>query len=336
MESDAEPQRGRPRRRRRRPRPRARRRTSSPPRCARPAAPDASPSRVRRLPVATRDGQPVKGFEPPKSRWARRARWLALAGAALTPGAEAAPFEDTIAQRMLACTGCHGREGRAGPDGYYPRIAGKPAGYLYNQLRNFRDGRRRYELMNGLLALLDDAYLREIAEHFAGARPAVSAAAAAGETARLRDAARRSCARGDPAAIAARVQRLSWRRDDRRGAVRSRAARPAARLPQCAARRLAQRPTARGRARLHGRDRAPPGAARDRRRLVAGSPRSRCRPTPRPPRSQAQRCRCRAAVSRRRRRSAAGAQADEARHGATRARHRRGDLRCSRSRRSSG
>ncbi len=68
---------------------------------------------------------------------------------------------------MLACTGCHGREGRAAPDGYYPRIAGKPAGYLFNQLRNFRDERRHYELMNGLLALLDDDYLREIADHFA-------------------------------------------------------------------------------------------------------------------------------------------------------------------------
>ena len=30
---------------------------------------------------------------------------------------------------LLACTTCHGKEGRAGPDGYYPRIAGKPAGY---------------------------------------------------------------------------------------------------------------------------------------------------------------------------------------------------------------
>jgi cytochrome c553 len=27
------------------------------------------------------------------------------------------------------------------------RIAGKPAGYLYNQLLNFRDGRRNYPLM---------------------------------------------------------------------------------------------------------------------------------------------------------------------------------------------
>lgn len=88
-----------------------------------------------------------------------------LAGVAVP--ASAAPFEDTIAQRMLACTGCHGPEGRAAPDGYYPRIAGKPAGYLYNQLVNFRDGRRAYALMANLLAPLDDAYLREIADHFA-------------------------------------------------------------------------------------------------------------------------------------------------------------------------
>jgi len=85
----------------------------------------------------------------------------------LAGSARAAPFEDTIAQRVLACTGCHGPQGRAGPDGYYPRIAGKPAGYLFNQLRNFRDERRHYALMNGLLALLDDEYLREIAAYFA-------------------------------------------------------------------------------------------------------------------------------------------------------------------------
>jgi cytochrome c553 len=84
-----------------------------------------------------------------------------------TGAASAAPFEDTMAQRVLACTGCHGAQGRAAPDGYYPRIAGKPAGYLFNQLLNFRDGRRHYELMAGLLAPLDDAYLRQMAEHFA-------------------------------------------------------------------------------------------------------------------------------------------------------------------------
>lgn len=72
-----------------------------------------------------------------------------------------------MAQRLLACTGCHGQDGRAAPDGYYPRIAGKPAGYLYRQLRAFRDGQRRYALMGQLLAPLSDDYLREIAAHFA-------------------------------------------------------------------------------------------------------------------------------------------------------------------------
>lgn len=84
-------------------------------------------------------------------------------------GAPAAPpsFQDSMAQRTLACTSCHGKEGRAGPDGYYPRIAGKPAGYLYNQLLNFRDGRRHYGLMAGLVDTLSDGYLYEIALHFA-------------------------------------------------------------------------------------------------------------------------------------------------------------------------
>lgn len=78
----------------------------------------------------------------------------------------AAPFEDSMAQRLQACTGCHGAQGRAGPDGYYPRLAGKPVGYLYNQLLNIREGRRHYALMEGLLEPLSNAYLLEIAQHF--------------------------------------------------------------------------------------------------------------------------------------------------------------------------
>lgn len=81
--------------------------------------------------------------------------------------ATAAPaFEDSMAQRTKACTGCHGDQGRAGPDGYYPRLAGKPAGYLYNQLLNIRDGRRHYRPMASLLEPLSDAYLLQIAEYF--------------------------------------------------------------------------------------------------------------------------------------------------------------------------
>jgi cytochrome c553 len=98
---------------------------------------------------------------------ARHALLAALAWAAAGPAAAAPPpFEDTIAQRAIACTACHGPQGRAAPDGYYPRLAGKPAGYLYNQLLNFRDGRRHYGLMTQLIEPLSDAYLMEIATYF--------------------------------------------------------------------------------------------------------------------------------------------------------------------------
>ena len=94
-------------------------------------------------------------------------RWLlALFFVAGTAAVHAAPFEDSMAQRTLACTGCHGAQGRAAPDGYYPRLAGKPAGYLYNQLVNFRERRRHYGLMTQLIAPLSDAYLMEIAQYF--------------------------------------------------------------------------------------------------------------------------------------------------------------------------
>ncbi len=97
--------------------------------------------------------------------------WFGLCSApalSLAADAPARTVPDTMAQRVMACTLCHGKEGRATSAGYFPRIAGKPAGYLYNQLRHFRNGRRQNEGMATLLDNLSDSYLREIAEHFAG------------------------------------------------------------------------------------------------------------------------------------------------------------------------
>ncbi len=98
---------------------------------------------------------------------------LMLTGALLhSTAAVAQPaLRNDIGQRVLACTACHGDEGRATASGYFPRIAGKPAGYLYRQLIAFRDGGRNYPAMNAMLAHLSDDYLREIAEHFAQLRP---------------------------------------------------------------------------------------------------------------------------------------------------------------------
>ena len=74
---------------------------------------------------------------------------------------------DTIAQRLLPCTTCHGAQGRAAREGYLPRLAGKPEGYLYQQLLNFRDGRRRHATMSAYLAHQTDTYLHEMAGYFA-------------------------------------------------------------------------------------------------------------------------------------------------------------------------
>jgi cytochrome c553 len=96
---------------------------------------------------------------------------LLLLAAVVIPVAHAQPVPDTMARRTMACAGCHGDQGRATSDGYYPRIAGKPAGYLYNQLVNFREGRRTYPLMVYMVSNLSDEYLKEMAEYFAGLHP---------------------------------------------------------------------------------------------------------------------------------------------------------------------
>ena len=88
-----------------------------------------------------------------------------------------APEQDLMARRVQPCTACHGEVGRATPDGYYPRIAGKPAGYLLNEMINFRDGRRTFPQMVYFMQLRNDTDLAEVARYFAGQRlPYASAA----------------------------------------------------------------------------------------------------------------------------------------------------------------
>lgn len=82
---------------------------------------------------------------------------------------------DSVEARIQGCVTCHGQSGQGTNNGYYPRIAGKPSGYLYNQLVAFRDGERTYPPMNYLVAYLPDAYLHEIADYFSRLRPPFTA-----------------------------------------------------------------------------------------------------------------------------------------------------------------
>ena len=141
-------------------------------------------------------------------------RWVALTLLPLAALAAAAPVPDTMAQRLQACTVCHGKEGRATSEGYFPRIAGKPAGYLFNQLVNFRDGRRHNVTMAYLVEHMPDEYLREIAGYFAAldlpyAAPPPAAAAAAQLEQGAALVRQGDARRGIPACVACHGERMT-------------------------------------------------------------------------------------------------------------------------------
>lgn len=100
-----------------------------------------------------------------KRKAATRFAHVLLLSALSWPALSSAETGD-VAERVRACAACHGDEGRSPEEGYAPSIAGKPAGYLYEQLRNFRDGRRQNRVMQPMLAVLADDYLREIAVYY--------------------------------------------------------------------------------------------------------------------------------------------------------------------------
>ena len=121
--------------------------------------------------------------------------WLALPAAAeLTPEALR-----RAASAGAVCSVCHGSEGRATNHGYFPRIAGKPEGYLYEQLLNFRDGRRHYAAMTRMLQVLSDDYLREIAAYFAAQELPYPEPQTRGAPANVLAAGERLVRLGDPA-----------------------------------------------------------------------------------------------------------------------------------------
>jgi len=139
----------------------------------------------------------------PLSPWQwTRLMVFTFAAAVLTTPSSAEPVlsHEAMTERLQACISCHGKEGRTINQEYLPRIAGKPAGYLFNQLMNFRDGRRKNNaVMTHLLQPLSDAYLREIAAYFSELEipyPSPDVAKASTETLKLGES---LVLRGDPA-----------------------------------------------------------------------------------------------------------------------------------------
>ena len=70
----------------------------------------------------------------------------------------------TIEEKASLCAGCHGETGV--PQAKMPVIWGQQQGYLYLQLRDFKSGARKNDVMNSIAASLERADMQELALYF--------------------------------------------------------------------------------------------------------------------------------------------------------------------------
>lgn len=72
-------------------------------------------------------------------------------------------------RKAIACQGCHGMDGLAKmPDA--PNLAAQPATYLERELRAYRSGARRNEVMSVAAKALSDDDIRDVAAYYAAIR----------------------------------------------------------------------------------------------------------------------------------------------------------------------
>lgn len=80
----------------------------------------------------------------------------------VTAGGDAAAGKE----KSKVCAGCHGVDGNA-VVGANPRLAGQYESYLYEALKQYKNGQRKDLLMGGMVASLDDQDLKDLAAWFA-------------------------------------------------------------------------------------------------------------------------------------------------------------------------
>ena len=88
---------------------------------------------------------------------------MLLATLVLTSGSARA--DDAIEAKAKICATCHGEQG-VPIQKAYPVIWGQNAGYLFYQLRDFKSGARKNDLMSPIAASLDQADLLPLAQYF--------------------------------------------------------------------------------------------------------------------------------------------------------------------------
>ncbi len=69
-----------------------------------------------------------------------------------------------------ACAGCHGYNGNS-PNPYMPNLAGQPAKYLVKAIKDYRDGKRKEELMQSAVRHLNDNDIPNLAAYYTKQHP---------------------------------------------------------------------------------------------------------------------------------------------------------------------
>ncbi|KAB1072435.1 c-type cytochrome [Methylobacterium planeticum] len=103
----------------------------------------------------------------------RLANGLALCLLALTGLPTGPAGAQPVAERLPACLGCHGGQGRSETEGV-PSLGGMPADYVLTQLYLFREKQRVAPPMNEMAAGLSDDDLRTISDAVAALPPPTS------------------------------------------------------------------------------------------------------------------------------------------------------------------
>ena len=91
---------------------------------------------------------------------------------ALTSQAPTLPQSSEAAPPTAAvCAACHGAGGGKPIQADYPILAGQTARYIYLELRDYQEGRRKNDLMTPMVAGMTRDEMRELADYFAKQKP---------------------------------------------------------------------------------------------------------------------------------------------------------------------
>ena len=87
--------------------------------------------------------------------------------AGLTGVAHAAGNAEAGQAKAATCVACHGADGNSiAPN--FPNLAGQSEAYIYKQLKDFKEGKRKDATMDAMVLPLDDQAMQDVAAFYAG------------------------------------------------------------------------------------------------------------------------------------------------------------------------